>query len=213
MIDDLVTKGVAEPYRMFTSRAEYRLSLRADNADTRLSQVGIDIGLVQNSRAEVYTKKINKINELNNSLKSLKISPNQAEKFKIKIAKDGVKRSAFDILSRDGVTFDKLRTIWKKIPDATRKEEEQIEISAHYSGYLDKQKADIIAFRKDENLLIPESIDYNKLSGLSNEVKSKFKLIRPRTLGQALRIDGITPAAAYILLSHVKKGSKKLKRA
>jgi len=213
MIDDLVTKGVAEPYRMFTSRAEYRLSLRADNADTRLSQVGIDIGLVQNSRAEVYTKKINKINELNNSLKSLKISPNQAEKFKIKIAKDGVKRSAFDILSRDGVTFDKLRTIWKKIPDATRKEEEQIEISAHYSGYLDKQKADIIAFRKDENLLIPESIDYNKLSGLSNEVKSKFKLIRPRTLGQALRIDGITPAAAYILLAHVKNGFKKLKRA
>ena len=213
MIDDLVTKGVAEPYRMFTSRAEYRLSLRADNADTRLSQVGIDIGLVQNSRAEVYTKKINKINELNNSLKSLKISPNQAEKFKIKIAKDGVKRSAFDILSRDGVTFDKLRTIWKEIPEATRKEEEQIEISAHYSGYLKKQNADIIAFRKDENLLIPESIDYNKLSGLSNEVKSKFKLIRPRTLGQALRIDGITPAAAYILLSHVKKGSKKLKRA
>ena len=213
MIDDLVTKGVAEPYRMFTSRAEYRLSLRADNADTRLSQIGIDIGLVQNSRTEVYTKKINKINELSNSLKSLKISPNEAEKFKIKIAKDGVKRSAFDILSRDGVAFDKLRTIWKEIPEATRKEEEQIEISAHYSGYLKKQNADIIAFRKDENLLIPESIDYNKLSGLSNEVKSKFKLIRPRTLGQALRIDGITPAAAYILLSHVKKGSKKLKRA
>ena len=213
MIDDLVTKGVAEPYRMFTSRAEYRLSLRADNADTRLSQIGIDIGLVQNSRTEIYTKKINKINELSNSLKSLKISPNEAEKFKIKIAKDGVKRSAFDILSREGVNFDKLRTIWKKIPEATRKEEEQIEISAHYSGYLEKQKADIIAFRKDENLMIPESIDYNKLSGLSNEVKSKFKLIRPRTLGQALRIDGITPAAAYILLSHVKKGSKKLKRA
>ena len=213
MIDDLVTKGVAEPYRMFTSRAEYRLSLRADNADTRLTQVGIDIGLVQNLRAEIYTKKINKINELSNSLKSLKISPNEAEKFKIKIAKDGVKRSAFDILSRDGVAFDKLRTIWKEIPEATRKEEEQIEISAHYSGYLKKQNADIIAFRKDENLLIPESIDYNKLSGLSNEVKSKFKLIRPRTLGQALRIDGITPAAAYILLSHVKKGSKKLKRA
>jgi len=213
MIDDLVTKGVVEPYRMFTSRAEYRLSLRADNADTRLSQVGIDIGLVQNSRAEVYTKKINKINELNNSLKSLKISPNQAEKFKIKIAKDGVKRSAFDILSRDGVTFDKLRSIWNEIPKASRKEEEQIEISSHYLGYLEKQEADIIAFRKDENLVIPENIDYSKLSGLSNEVKSKFKLIRPRTLGQALRIDGITPAAAYILLSYVKKGSKKLKRA
>jgi tRNA uridine 5-carboxymethylaminomethyl modification enzyme len=213
MIDDLVTKGVSEPYRMFTSRAEYRLSLRADNADTRLTQVGIDIGLVQNSRTEVYTKKINKINELSNILKSLKISPNEAKKFNIKIAKDGVKRPAFDILSREGVTFNKLRSIWNEIPKATRKEEEQIEISAHYSGYLEKQEADIIAFRKDENLIIPENIDYTKLSGLSNEVKSKFKLIRPKTLGQALRIDGVTPAAAYILLSHVKKKSKNLKIA
>ena len=213
MIDDLVTKGVAEPYRMFTSRAEYRLSLRADNADSRLTQVGIDIGLIQNFRTEVYTRKINKINELSNSLKSLKISPSEAEKFEINIAKDGVKRSALDILSRDGVTFDKLRSIWSEIPMATSKEEEQIEISAHYSGYLEKQEADIIAFRKDENLTIPENIDYNKLSGLSNEVRSKFRLIRPRTLGQALRIEGITPAAVYILLSHVKKGSKKLKRA
>jgi len=213
MIDDLVTKGVAEPYRMFTSRAEYRLSLRADNADTRLTQVGIDIGLVQNSRTEVYTRKINKINKLRNILKNLKISPNEAEKFNIKIAKDGVKRSALDVLARDDVTFDKLRSIWSEIPKATSKEEEQIEISSHYSGYLEKQEADIIAFRKDENLTIPENIDYNKLSGLSNEVKSKFKLIRPKTLGQALRIDGITPAAAYILLSHVKKRCKILKSA
>ena len=213
MIDDLVTKGVAEPYRMFTSRAEYRLSLRADNADTRLTQIGINVGVVQTDRAEIYTKKINKINELSNSLKSLKISPNDAEKFNIKVAKDGVKRSAFEILSRDGVTFKKLRSIWNKIPKASKDEEEQIEISAHYSGYLQKQEADILAFRKDENLIIPDNIDYSKLSGLSNEVKSKFRQIRPKTLGQALRIDGITPAAAYILLSHVKKGSKSLKRA
>tara|TARA_B100000686_G_scaffold114106_1_gene121633 strand:+ start:3130 stop:5004 length:1875 start_codon:yes stop_codon:yes gene_type:complete len=213
MIDDLVTKGVAEPYRMFTSRAEYRLSLRADNADTRLTQLGINIGLVQSQRSDIYTKKVNKINELSNTLKSLKLSPNEAETHNIKIAKDGVKRSAFDILSRDGVNFNTLRKIWKKIPKAAKEEEEQIEISAHYSGYLEKQQADIIAFRKDENLLIPDNIDYAKLSGLSNEVKSKFKQIRPKTLGQALRIDGITPAAAYILLSHVKKVSKDLKRA
>ncbi len=213
MIDDLVTKGVAEPYRMFTSRAEYRLSLRADNADTRLTQLGINIGLVKPYRADIFTKKVNKINELNNCLKSLKISPNKAGKYNIKIAKDGIKRSAFEILSRNGVTFKKLRSIWKEIPKSTKSEEEQIEISAHYSGYLEKQEADIIAFRKDENLIIPIGIDYSKLSGLSNEVKSKFKLIRPKTLGQALRIDGITPAAAYILLSHVKKGQKKLKRA
>ena len=198
---------------MFTSRAEYRLSLRADNADARLTQIGINIGLIQVDRVDLFTKKVNKIKELTNSLKSIKISPNEAQKFNIKIAKDGVKRSAFEILSREGVTFNKLRSIWKKIPKAKRDEEEQIEISAHYSGYLEKQEADIIAFRKDENLIIPDGIDYSKLSGLSNEVRSKFKLIRPKTLGQALRIDGITPAAAYILLSHVKKASKKLKRA
>ena len=135
------------------------------------------------------------------------------EKFNINIAKDGVKRSAYDLLSRDGVNFDRLRQIWSEIPQATRREEEQIEISAHYSGYLEKQEADIVAFRKDENLMIPKNIDYSKLSGLSNEVKSKFRLIRPKTLGQALRIDGITPAAVYILLSHVKNRSKKLKIA
>ena len=213
MIDDLVTKGVAEPYRMFTSRAEYRLSLRADNADARLTQIGINIGVVHHSRSRIFTKKLNKIKELSNSLKTLNISPNQAEKFGVRIAKDGVRRSAFEILSRDGVTFNKLREIWNKIPSASRNEEEQIEISAHYLGYLDKQKSDIIAFRKDESLKIPENIDYNNLSGLSNEVKSKFKLIKPKTLGQALRIDGITPAAAYILLAHVKKGYKKHKSA
>ena len=213
MIDDLVTKGVAEPYRMFTSRAEYRLSLRADNADARLTQIGINIGVVKAPRTEIFTKKINKINELINTLKTLKITPNEAEKFNIKIAKDGIKRSALEILSREAVDFGKLRKIWSKIPKARKDEEEQIEINAHYLGYLDKQEADIIAFRKDENLLIPENIDYSKLSGLSNEVKSKFKLIRPKTLGQALRIDGITPAAAYILLSHIKNGPKKLKTA
>ncbi len=213
MIDDLITKGVAEPYRMFTSRAEYRLSLRADNADARLTQIGIDIGLVQSQRAEFFTKKINKINKLSNTLKSLKISPNEAKKHDIKIAKDGVKRSAFEILSRDGVNFSKIRSIWNKIPNASKDEEEQIEISAHYSGYLEKQEADIISFRKDENLVIPIDIDYSRLSGLSNEVKAKFKLIKPKTLGQALRIDGITPAAVYILLSYVKKMPKKINMA
>ena len=213
MIDDLVTKGVAEPYRMFTSRAEYRLILRADNADARLTQIGINIGLIGKYRANIFKKKINKINNLTIYLKKQKISPNEAEKFSIKIAKDGVKRSALEILSRDGVSFNKIRSIWTKMPKASPKEEEQIEITAHYSGYLEKQEADIVAFRKDENLIIPENIEYEKMSGISNEVKSKFSHIRPKTLGQALRIDGITPAAAYILLSHIKKPKKIVKIA
>ena len=205
MIDDLVTKGVAEPYRMFTSRAEYRLSLRADNADMRLTKLGVNIGIVKKERALVYNSKAKKINALNVHLRDLKITPNEAKKFNINISKDGIKRSAFQLLSRQGVNFTKIRSIWKKIPLASKEEEEQIEIEAHYSGYLDKQKADIIAFRRDENLVIPENIDYLKLSGLSNEVKSKFIEIMPKTLGQALRIDGVTPAAVYILLSYVKK--------
>ena len=146
-------------------------------------------------------------------LKNLKISPNEAAKFDIKIAKDGIMRSAIDILSRKNVNFAKLRTIWKNIPIASQKEEEQIEISAHYSGYLDKQQADILSFRKDETLIIPDNIDYSKISGLSNEVKSKFKSIKPKTIGQALRIDGITPAAVFLLLSRVKKFSGKKKTA
>ncbi len=213
MIDDLVTKGVAEPYRMFTSRAEYRLTLRSDNADTRLTQIGINIGVVKDYRARKFTKKTKEINSLVNTLKNLKLTPSEAEKHGIKIAKDGVKRSALNMLSRKNVTFIKLRSIWNKIPKFGKKIEEQIEISAHYSGYLDRQNADIVAFRRDENLRIPINTDYNKFSGLSNEVKAKFTHIKPKTLGQALRIDGITPAAAYILLSHVKKSGKNKKIA
>ena len=210
MIDDLITKGVAEPYRMFTSRAEYRLTLRADNADQRLTRKGIYIGLISKLRKDLFEDKSKKLEIIVNKMSELLISPNKIKNFGINIAQDGVLRKSNEILSQKGVNMKKIREIWPDIPFFDNKIDEQVEINAHYMGYLKKQKADILAFKRDENLTIPEEINYDKLSGLSNEVKSKFKLVRPKTMGQALRIDGITPAAVYILLSHVKRKSIKL---
>jgi len=209
MIDDLVTKGVAEPYRMFTSRAEYRLSLRADNADQRLTAKGIKIGLISDTRKKLFESKSHNINKISTMMDSLYISPTKIAVMGIKIAKDGVLRSSSEILTQKNVDMLKIRKIWPKVPFFNKDIDEQIEINAHYKGYLKKQKADILAFKRDENLLIPDKVNYDDLSGLSNEVKSKFKQIKPKTMGQALRIDGITPAAVYILLSHVKRKSIK----
>jgi len=210
MIDDLITKGVSEPYRMFTSRAEYRLSLRADNADQRLTPLGIKINLVKNYRKILFLKKQKKLNIVYNSLQSNLITPNAAAKHSIKIAMDGVKRSGAEVLALKNVTIAMLRKIWVDIPQYDKTIDEQVEIDAHYSSYLKKQKHDIESFKKDESIFIPVDIDYDSFSDLSNEVKSKLKKVKPKTLGQALRIDGVTPAAAVILLGFIKKSRYKV---
>ena len=205
MIDDLITKGVAEPYRMFTSRAEYRLTLRADNADLRLSPIAMRIGCVSLERSKKLEEKIKKIEMIKICLSSVSLTPNEAKKHGISISMDGVERNGIDLLRYKNVDYDKLKSIFKELPESEENIISQLKIENHYKGYYAKQDADIKKFKKDEDLKIPSDIDYDKISGLTEEVKNKLRVVKPETFGQALRIDGMTPAAINLLLAHTKR--------
>ncbi len=205
MIDDLVTRGVSEPYRMFTSRAEYRLSLRADNADQRLTPLGMEAGCVGSERARQFTAKQLALTAARSALEDLTLTPAEAAKHGINLNQDGIRRSAFDLLAHPGIDWARLARVWPTLAGVPAKIAEQISVDAQYSVYLERQRADVEAMRRDEALELPADLDYAAIGGLSTEVRQKLSAVRPASLGQAGRIDGITPAALVRLLSHVKR--------
>ena len=214
MIDDLVTRGVSEPYRMFTSRAEYRLALRADNADQRLTAKGIAIGCVGTERAQIFSAKNSALNHARDFAKSVSLTPKEAERQGIALNRDGQRRTAFELLSYPNISIADLAKIWPRFAALAPKLAEQIETDAKYSVYLSRQAADVAAYRRDESFTLPDALDYGALPGLSNEVKQKLIAQRPRTIGHAAKIDGVTPAALTLLVAHVKRGQRKIaKRA
>lgn len=205
MIDDLVTRGVSEPYRMFTSRAEYRLSLRADNADQRLTPVGLELGCVAIDRQLAFEAKSGALNRARNLCESVSLTPNEARKHGLSITMDGVRRSAFELMSYSEISFDDVARIWPSLTEVAPAIARQVEIDAGYAVYMQRQQADIDALSRDEKRLIPANFNYDSLAGLSNELKHKLNTVRPASIGQAGRIDGITPAGLTLILAHVKK--------
>ena len=205
MIDDLVTRGVTEPYRMFTSRAEFRLTLRADNADQRLTDRGIALGVVGPVRAEAWADKKAKLEAARAFARSVSLTPPEALKAGFKVKEDGERRNIFALLAYPEVTLDRLAEVWPEVSTWNMAVREQIEIEAAYAGYLDRQRADAESFRKEEDLRLPADLDYQAVGSLSNEVREKLARVKPLTLGQAARIEGVTPGALTALLAHVRR--------
>ena len=208
MIDDLTTKGVDEPYRMFTSRAEYRLLLRSDNADMRLTDKGVEAGCVGKERAALFAEKKRALLEARKKLEKIGGTPRELEELGFSVNKDGARRNGLNLLAYKETGWNDLAAVWPELKDTRKDVVEQLEIEAKYKGYLQRQEADIRAFRKDEALNIPANVDYRKIGGLSNEVVMKLSKVRPETLGAASRISGITPAAVTAVLGYVKSLKK-----
>jgi tRNA uridine 5-carboxymethylaminomethyl modification enzyme len=213
LIDDLVTKGVSEPYRMFTSRAEYRLSLRADNADQRLTPLAIREGFVSGLRAEAFAARTARLEQARARLRQLNLTPNEARRFGITIRLDGARRNGHELLSLPDVSFETIAGVWPELKIFPAEVVEQLEIDAQYAGYLNRQDADIVAFRRDEGLTLPSDLDYRAVHGLSTEAVLKLEAIRPATLGQAARIDGVTPAALTLILATIRARASLAKHA
>ena len=207
MIDDLITKGVTEPYRMFTSRAEYRLLLRADNADQRLTPLGEEIGAVSSKRSKAFAEKMQILKEAKQQAIKLSKTPNELKKQGLKINQDGIKRSVLDLLAYPNIGIDDLLPVWPELEGLPHFAREYLETEALYAGYIERQARDIAAFQRDEGLRIPDGFDYKVVGGLSNEVRSKLESVRPATLGQAARIEGVTPGALTAVLAYVRKAS------
>jgi tRNA uridine 5-carboxymethylaminomethyl modification enzyme len=207
MIDDLINHGTSEPYRMFTSRSEYRLSLRADNADLRLTAKGIAINCVSTIRKLAFEKKLEALKVLRETLHQLSITPNQAKGFAIDLNHDGVRRTAFELLTYPHIKFSDVCRVWDDLQNTPLEIVEQIEIEAMYSGYLERQQQDIEAFKRDDGLLIPDSLNYENLPSLSTEIKNKLIYHKPPTIGAASNIQGMTPAALMVLISNIRKQS------
>ena len=205
MVDDLITKGVTEPYRMFTSRAEYRLILRSDNADQRLTPIASAIGGISKLRNTKYTSKIDKIKEVVDRVRDLSETPNTLKKHGLSVNQDGIRRSVMDLLAYPNITKQNLISVWPELSNIPDFAWDHLETEAVYSGYIERQARDIAAFRRDEGLRIPESFNYQEIGGLSNEVISKLEKVRPLTLGQASRIEGVTPGSLTAVLAHVRK--------